>query len=114
MFQSFSLNDKVLDIGVHGGGRGNGCDGQLRGSVSGLDLLGVRVILGSSLCLTRVTVVCIVSLFSASEAESLSDTACLLVEVSFLKWTKPTSMASGSPVEQEAEEKEEKGIYVLS
>ena len=48
----------------------------LEGSVSGSDLLETRVILGGSPGLTRVTVVQLVPLFSASETKSFSYTAC--------------------------------------
>ena len=80
VFRSFALGCEVLDKGIDGGDRSNGGSGgyrRFRGfSVS--DLLGVVISLGFPRCLRRSALIHTVSLFTASEAKSLSNALGLI------------------------------------
>ena len=71
VFWHFAVGGEVLDIGINGGNWSNGgSGGHGGGSFSIPDQLGVIVSFELSLCLGRLTFICTMSLFVASEAES--------------------------------------------
>ena len=75
-----AFGGEVLDVGIDGGDGSNGgtcgCGGMGGFGVS--DLLGATIPFGFSLCLRRLTFICTVPLFAASEAKSFPNAISLI------------------------------------